>query len=325
MAHDTSLTLSGYTLVDARTREEVDRARSSIFRHASRLSMTGMDGGAWLRVAAVDLDSVRLASVQSGGHRVELLEPHGVTVLRPIHGHISVNRGQRQAAIDQGRSLVLGTGERSTVVSPGYHGLVVVVASARLEQTLSLLTQDRSAAATDAVLDWSAPASGHLDHYLVDLVRRPGRSRQGQSAPLARAAAEHALLALLAGAVLESRDRGAVQRDRAAAPWQVRRAEELLSARAREPITIADVCRELKVGARSLQLAFQRHRGTTAKQFLQACRLELAGQHLLDEGHRFSVTAIAHECGFGHGGRFARSYRERFGEWPSATRERARS
>ena len=48
-------------------------------------------------------------------------------------------------------------------------------------------------------------------------------------------------------------------------------------------------------------------------------RLELARQRLIDPADQVSVTQIAFSCGFTQLGIFARLYRQRFGETPSAT------
>jgi transcriptional regulator GlxA family with amidase domain len=48
---------------------------------------------------------------------------------------------------------------------------------------------------------------------------------------------------------------------------------------------------------------------------LDRARLRLSDVHAAEA----SVTAIALECGFGHLGKFAAAYRERFGEQPSET------
>ena len=48
-------------------------------------------------------------------------------------------------------------------------------------------------------------------------------------------------------------------------------------------------------------------------------RLELARKELGRDG-RGTVADIAMNCGFGHLGRFAQAYAERFGEQPSDTR-----
>jgi AraC-like DNA-binding protein len=324
---DPDLRLPSRTIVDARTRAAVEHADLAAFRNGSHFSLRCTADDVYLRIAVADLDRVRLASVECSSHRATLVEPHFVTLLRPVRGTCTVSCGRRSTTAEPGRSLLLDRGERTTSVGPHYQGLQALLPWAALAETMTALAQEAPPCSLgELVLDGANAAAVQLDAYLCGLVRAlSAADGEALGSSWARLAADRALLALAAGAALEGMASGDAAAGRVAAPWQVRRAEEILSARAREPVTIAEVCRELKVGARSLQLAFRRHRGTTAQRFLQDCRLELARRRLLEAGHRCSVTEIAHECGFAHGGRFAHSYRHRYGEWPSATRLRARS
>lgn len=78
------------------------------------------------------------------------------------------------------------------------------------------------------------------------------------------------------------------------------------------------------VGERTLQLTFRSHTGMSPMAYLRRVRLELAHEQLLalrpDDG--LTVLDVAVRCGFGHAGRFAAGYRQRFGEPPSATLRR---
>ena len=103
----------------------------------------------------------------------------------------------------------------------------------------------------------------------------------------------------------------------------VRRAEEFLQAHATEPITMSDVVAECGCSRRTLFHTFRQRRGYTPMQFLQECRLNSAHAALLRSSPNQTVTSIALSCGFSHLGRFAKCYRERFGENPSATRRKS--
>jgi len=103
----------------------------------------------------------------------------------------------------------------------------------------------------------------------------------------------------------------------------VRRACELISARSGEPLRMADIAAELGIGPRHLQSGFRRHLGITPHQFLRDCRLDEANRRLGLARPGDTATAIAYDCGFGHLGEFAQSYRLRFGESPSETLRRS--
>jgi AraC-like DNA-binding protein len=318
---DCSLTLPDYTIVDARTPDEIERADLSAFRRSLRRSRVHTRENSYLRIAVADLEGVRLASVESGSHSVTLIEPYFVALLRPVQGEASVLRGRQPTTVEPGSSILLDAGERTTSVGPGYQGLQALLPRKSLAAALRAMTQENVAPELgDLVLDRSSPACAHLDNFLLAMVRSLGAPDRGRAGSRwADIAASQALLALVAGAAMEQGPPAVGEAARPCAPWKVRRAEELLRARAREPITIADVCRELQVGARALQLAFRRYRETTPKRFLEECRLDLAREQLRDGDERGSVTSAALDCGFTHVGRFAAAYRARFGELPHAT------
>ena len=105
------------------------------------------------------------------------------------------------------------------------------------------------------------------------------------------------------------------------APRVVRRAEEYMAAQAAYPITVSDVVATCGCSRSALYGAFKSERGYTPMQFLATRRLVIARKRLtLEPGT--SVTEIALDCGFNNHGRFAKAYRSRFGESPSATRSR---
>lgn len=73
-----------------------------------------------------------------------------------------------------------------------------------------------------------------------------------------------------------------------------------------------------------MQLAFRRYRDTTPTAFLRQVRLEQARAELSRLGGEASVTAVMTRWHFGNVGRFAKRYREAFGELPSETARRGR-
>lgn len=103
----------------------------------------------------------------------------------------------------------------------------------------------------------------------------------------------------------------------------VRRAEEILAARAAEPISITEVAALTGIGLRSLERSFKAARGCSLRDFLKAQRLELAHRRLRAAPPGTTVTQILHASGFSHPGEFSLAYRKRFGEAPSETLRRS--
>ena len=99
----------------------------------------------------------------------------------------------------------------------------------------------------------------------------------------------------------------------------VERASTILRTRAAEGVRIKDVSRLAGISERALRNAFQQEHGLSPKQFDLRQRLLSARRALSFEGASGTVTTIASEFGFFELGRFARIYKQLFGESPSQT------
>jgi len=78
-----------------------------------------------------------------------------------------------------------------------------------------------------------------------------------------------------------------------------------------------EICSTLGVAERTLRDICREHLGMGPHRYLLLRRLDRARQALRQA--RGSVTEIAYDYGFTELGRFARIYRQRFGETPSMT------
>lgn len=97
-------------------------------------------------------------------------------------------------------------------------------------------------------------------------------------------------------------------------------AKAFMLARISEPITVADLCRELHVSRRTLQYSFQEVLGINPVRFLRAMRLNGSRRDLKAGSRpRDSVQDIAARWGFWHLGHFVTDYKRMFGELPSET------
>ncbi|WP_218780525.1 AraC family transcriptional regulator [Rhodococcus sp. NCIMB 12038] len=103
-----------------------------------------------------------------------------------------------------------------------------------------------------------------------------------------------------------------------ALPGTVRLALDYLDAHAQQPLTVAQVAKNIGVSVRSLQVGFQNSLGTTPMRQLKIIRLQKARKDLLAaDPAEVGVTEIAQRWGFLHVGRFAGDYRAAFGVSPS--------
>jgi len=108
-----------------------------------------------------------------------------------------------------------------------------------------------------------------------------------------------------------------------AAPWQVRRAEEYIEANWDKPLLIEDLVAATGASARSLFRTFRQSRGCSPLEFARRTRLEAARRMLETPERPTTVTEIAVSCGFRDLGHFTKSFRQAFGELPSAVLNRA--
>ncbi|MEV7389137.1 AraC family transcriptional regulator [Streptomyces sp. NPDC091215] len=88
------------------------------------------------------------------------------------------------------------------------------------------------------------------------------------------------------------------------------------------PYTVGDLARGSGMSARSLQYAFQERYQISPMQFVRQVRLDRAHDDLAQGAG--SVADIAAHWGFTNPSRFARAYRDRFGEFPATTLGTAR-
>lgn len=104
----------------------------------------------------------------------------------------------------------------------------------------------------------------------------------------------------------------------------VRRAVLFIEESADQPIGTPDIAAATGLSVRALQAAFRRELDLTPMQYVRRVRLDRCHQDLLDADPTEGVTVgqIAHRYGILQLGRFAREYREAYGELPRTTLRR---
>jgi AraC family ethanolamine operon transcriptional activator len=103
-----------------------------------------------------------------------------------------------------------------------------------------------------------------------------------------------------------------------------RRAQEFMLENRDQPMTIVDICREVRAAERTLHLGFRECFGTTPKRFLKVLRLNAARRCLRHPEFDTTVTDVAIQFGFFHFANFAGDYKRLFAESPSQTLRNAR-
>jgi len=240
---------------------------------------------------------------------------------------------------------VIRYGEDTVEIAPGMLGVVNRLESIRLDwldgcAQLALKLDNRAverhlaehlrrpALAGPLTFDFQAPLPAGEASTLVDMLHLVVRDLDGPAAltsGAAEAAAEDLLLSLVL-AELPHDQAGAMTRPVSrAAPYYVKRVEEFIHTHAGDAIALDDMAAVAGVSARTLFKGFREFRGTGPKAYLKSVRLDRVRAELAEAALQGrSVTDVATRWGFTHLGNFARDYRRRFGEPPSATLRRAR-
>ncbi len=98
----------------------------------------------------------------------------------------------------------------------------------------------------------------------------------------------------------------------------VSKAIEIIDARLADPLSITEICASIRVAERTLRYSFEQVLGITPVEYIRALRLNRVRQDLLG-GRPVTIQSAAIRWGFWHMGRFARYYRQTFGENPTST------
>lgn len=112
-------------------------------------------------------------------------------------------------------------------------------------------------------------------------------------------------------------------RGRARVPDAVRRVIDAVEHDPMQVRTAVDAARIAHLSLRALESGFERHVGVSPTAYARRVRLARAREDLVRaDPADVTVLGVARRWGFGHAGRFAASYRERYGESPSRTLHR---
>ncbi|WP_445443075.1 helix-turn-helix domain-containing protein [Clavibacter sp. km1a] len=247
--------------------------------------------------------------------RLPVLPDYVVTWWREGAG--AVDLGEHEVRSSGSRPFLLPFGRPATFhCTAGVQNLVHIDA-AFLEETAAEAHEGRS---RPLVFDHARPPSAERT--------AAWRRAVGEASPALRDPASSPLLRMQAGllvarATLELfpwHDVPFSAEMRAPRMSAVRTAIEYLHHHADRPITPADAARAAGISTRVLQLAVRRYEDTTPSALLRGIRLDRVRAELIEATpSSTTVRAVAEQWGFGHLGRFAASYAERFGELPSAT------
>ena len=234
--------------------------------------------------------------VESNGHRWTASEPFA---LSSCHGTTMVP--------DPSRGALVGSAPADAV-------------EAHLEALLSRPLGAPIELSSDRPLRLAAPAM--VQSAWLEACRVLGAGAEADD--VTRGALLSSLLSTMAAGLAPHLGSSVGARTADAGPAYVREARRVMEARLGEDLRIEDLAAAVRISPRQLHAAFSDHVGMPPAQYLRRLRLERARALLLEAApDGGTVAAVAARVGFGHLGRFAAYYTERFGESPSATLRQA--
>lgn len=249
-----------------------------------------------------------------------------VTVLLPVAGRVRFTCGAQEAT---GLRLVP---HWERFAGEWDDGVDVVGQAIDAEAVAQVGAELSGLEPSEVRFDSMHPVDAARERYLVQSMSHLGRDTlenpEALSSPLVRAEALRHLatsvLLTFPNSALDAAEDPTRPGPGRAEPATVRRAAAYIEAHAHEAIGLGDIATAARIGARGLQHAFARYRGTTPLGHLRRVRLDRAHGELRvgDPSAGDTVAAIATRWGFAHGGRFSAEYRHVYGCSPSETLRR---
>lgn len=305
--------------------EDLRRFASNLFG-ASHIDLKNIDKFE-ARVNLIELEETGLAF---GGASCELtIDRFATDFLRlqfAVSGRATISAGGMTADIDERHFAVTPHGVSSrTVCEAGHQRLILRLDREPLMQRLTALlgARPKGEPRFEAAINAQEPRAVSL----AQLVHFLSQQLNSTTAKLPPAVCRELEQALQVGFLCASRHTFShllERQESMPAPGVVRRLEEFIEAHWQEAITIERLAAEAGVSTRALFRAFERSRGYSPMAFAKEVRLKRAREILMSGDPGVSVTATAFKTNFASPSRFARDYREAFGELPSQTVSRTR-
>ncbi|WP_174718446.1 helix-turn-helix domain-containing protein [Azoarcus sp. DN11] len=219
--------------------------------------------------------------------------------------------------------VTLKGGEALDYRTPRLHDIVAVTTDNEAFTDYALRVEHRDIEAEigkQRIIPATVGQAGTLRSFLLTVLASLEATPALLRHPQMRKGLEQAIYASIIAAITPREDT-----PRPAAPCRARqlivdRAREYMRSHIDEPITVADLCTELRVSRRTLQYSFQDILNLNPVSFLRALRLNGVRRELknADPASR-QIADIAARWGFWHLSHFASDYRAMFGELPSET------
>lgn len=238
----------------------------------------------------------------------------------PLRGSARVRCGTVSADVKAGlmASVLSPTLPTRMTWHEGCEKLIMLIRRETVEAQFQALTHENSQNIEfETGIDLRAPLGRALQQHGQMML---AAAEDGEAVPTAyQTLLRDGLTTLMLTGFASNKSAAFLRAAPAAGPSAVNRAEAFMRANAERAISMGEVAEAAGVSLRSLQDGYKRTFGLTLGEGLLNARLCRFREGLLAAGAGASVAEIAFTAGFGHLGRAAAAYRERFGETPSAT------
>ncbi len=266
---------------------------------------------------------ISLSYLRYGGTVTVLLKELGDFFLLevPLSGKSNIRYGNSEITESEGRGCILSP-DRSLRIqwSSDCSKLLIKINRELLEQHLSNLI-DRPLT-TPLMFEPEADflsAEGQSLRRVVDYIYLDADLDVSERTSIMQRSLEECLLTRILWALPNNYSEALKRGVSPAAPYYVRRAEDMMRAHAHESLTVLDIARSVGVSIRTLQAGFKYFRNQTPTAYLRDYRLDCVKSELKGTEHEIKVSTVAWRWGFNNMSRFAALYYERFGEKPSDT------
>jgi AraC-like DNA-binding protein len=290
------------------------------------LSVTGSPAAFEAHLMSGDVGAVRLLELRYGTDvRTRRAPPDDhIGIIIPLSGSVLMRQGDTTVVAQPYRTIaIVGDDQPVDITWSGSARVVMArLGRAALKNALGILLPWTG---PEPLRVTSAAISGAEGFAIYGTVQMIARAFDKFGSPEAVPATQSRVLAqqMLVTTLLAVPHSFSARLQEPAAPAsdaKVQAAVRLVAAEQSGDRTILDLAAELGISLRALEIGFRRELHTTPHEYLRAARLARVHEELARaDARRTTVSAVAYKWGFANPGRFARAYREMFGELPAQT------